>query len=995
MQRFSHFLIEDSDSEKSLGTTLPAHQSANAPNAAPHRSEGHENAWKGTILSLQRNAENAAPTAEQPAAPPAQQSRIGDALPTSLPHSSLPTSPSAHKLAETAGPPPNSQESGSSAIAQLALPAPELAVPIDSAGADAAPPHAEGAFSDLLSAHKDGIAPPAAGASDPTLANSSDKRISSGSPGARVAAAQEEEQGHSIKETRRSARTAAGPVATANSASTHRKGSNGEEGKGVFATSSPAAALTAEKAAAGRVSAAADARRGSTTALRSSSDAGQQRVTAGAEAHPSAALPGATDAAAPAREVAGPPRQKKASAGCGLFGLCKRKGNELTAAPARDSAERMRQSAEVQTAAQASPPVFAAAGSSKSPSGTSLSIPVAPDAAVSKGSLTHSREANFAESKGEGEGKEVAPPQPAHESPAQAPAGVEAPEPAPTSKEAHNEILPTADANVEEGRRGSAHGTPPASSVSEGPDAAPREAGELATVAAGSGEAQRPASKEHKGKRAKVVVRRRRQEPMEGRGGRAGSADGHETSESGGDAQSAAYSGEAKTSAIPSDRGSLRKGTARAAAVAVSGPLIDAAQPLPRSRAAAVGSRSSASHSRPRSHNGSTSGSRSYSYSYSYSNSDSASKSPAESSAAPLNVGAARRSMASDASLQRSVQESAALFGVRSARSPSSASQQSHKPIGMFLEEEEPLLSMPAYWRRVLLDLRARERRDAEEAAREWRELTFRPQIHTSPFRNHGAPEPTVMTDRSHTPLSGVREPPAYSPASGFSESCPGRYQIRRISPRLLGPRCSPKQPAPPPFKPLISEYAKSIARPRNRVFELLYKARSSSPPALNGVYMHRPQITKLASQLYPNRRSKDGNVTPYRKSVFDRLYRLRRSPDSGPTTSLSRDAAFTPSFQPQITDMAHRQSEMQPRESFGDRLYRHSRPPGGEDHAPFHEHEDFRDDSGPEHAISEIEDSGSSSCSSRSSFAMRSARAVPSDLDRRFSQTQAAVEAL
>ncbi|KAG5473622.1 hypothetical protein LSCM4_03692 [Leishmania orientalis] len=1017
MPRFSHFLIPDSGSETSVKAVLPAGESADAVDGSLHESATRGSAGKDIIHFLPRNAENAPPAAEKPVVPSLQLSTTRGISLISLPHASAPSSPGASRLAEAAGhqasllpssphvadvseaarPAISSQQSEDGANAQSVLSASEQTVLIDSADADAAPLHVEAASSRSLDLHKDRITSPAAGASGLPLAASSGKGILSVSPGARAAAVQEEGHTHLIKETRSLPRTTIRPVATADSASHHRKGSVEEGNKNVSVTPSSPTVVAAAGNAAGGASPTSDTRLVTTSAPCSTPAVDQQRNVAGAEAHPSDTLSRTAAPPSHAGEAAAPPKQKKSFACCRLFSLCKRKKKASAAASGRDSAARLVQSTAIQTEVQPSPAGFSAAAATESLSAQSLSIPVAPDAAAPKPSLVQLREANSAESKGEeGAGKEAALPPSAHESPAQTPAGLSVPDAAASSAEAHNELLRSADANVEEDRRDSAHGTPPASSDLEGPDAALKKPGDPAMATAGSGKAREPDTKERDRKRVKVLVRRRRPESEDSRGSQAGSADAQEASDSGEDARRSAHSGEAKVSkasTTPSVRDSLGERETRPSAVAVSGPLVKVRQPLPHSRVAAVASRSSASHSSP--HNGSKSFSGSGSYSYSYSSSYGASKSPAASSAASANVDAAQKSVASNTPRRRSAQESSTLSGMRSARNASSASKQSRKPTGMFEEEEEPLLCMPAYWRRILLDLRARERRDAEEAAREWRELTFRPQIHSNPYCSYAGVEPAVMADRSHTPLSGARESPAYSPASGFSEPSLTRYQVRRVSPRLLGPRCAPKQPAPPPFKPFISPYAKSIARPRHSVFNRLYKPRSLSPPALGEAYTHRPQITKLAYQLYPSRRSEDGDTIPCRRSVFDRLYHLRRSPDSSPTTPPYRRAANRPPFQPQITDMAHRQSAVLPRESFGDRLYRNGRSLRGENHAPFHTHEGFRDDSGTEHTISESEGSDSLSWSSQSSFAVRGPSTVSLDLDRRFSQTHAAVEAV
>ncbi|KAG5474193.1 hypothetical protein CUR178_04306 [Leishmania enriettii] len=1015
MPRFSHFLIPESDSETPIKSALPAGESADAGNGSLHESATRGNAGKDILRSLPRDAENAPPAAEQPAVPSLQLSTTRGISLISLPHASAPSSLGASRLAEAAGhqasllpssphvagvsgaarPAMSSQQSEDGADAQSVLSAPEYTVLTDSTETDAAPLHVEAASSRSLDVQKDRITSPAADASGLPLATSSRKVVPSVSPGARAAAVPEEGHTHLMKATHSLPRTTIRPVATADSASHHRKGSDEEGNENVSVTpSSPTVVATAGSDARG-ARPTSDARLVATSASRSTPAVRQQRDVAGAEAHPSDTLSRTAAPPSPAGEAAAPPKQKKSFACCRLFSLCKGKKKASAAASGRDSAARLVQNTAIQTEAQPSSAGFSPAAATESLSAQSLSIPVVPDAAAPKPSLVQLREANSAESKGEGgEGKKAALPPSAHESPAQTPAGLSVPGAAASSVEAHNELLRRADAKVEEDKRDSAHGTPSASSDLEGLDAALKEPGDPAMATAGLGKAREPNTKERDRERVKVPVRRRRQEPEGSRGSQAGSVDAHEASDSGEDARRSAHSSGAKVSKAsptPLVRDSLGERETRPSAVAVSGPLVRVRQPLPHLRVAAVASRSSASHSSPQNSSKSVSGSGSYSYSGSYG----ASKSPAASSAASAKMDAAQKSVASNTPRRRSAHESSTLSGMRSARNASSASKQSRRPTDMFEEEEEPLLCMPAYWRRILLDLRARERRDAEEAAREWRELTFRPQIHSNPYCSYAGVEPAVMADRSHTPLSGVRESPAYSPASCFSEPSLTRYQIRRVSPRLLGPRCAPKQPAPPPFKPFISPYAKSIARPRHSVFNRLYKPRSLSPPALGEAYTHRPEITKLACQLYPNRPSEDGGTVPCRRSVFDRLYHLHRSPDSSPTLPPYRRAANRPPFQPQITDMAHRQSAVLPRESFGDRLYRNGRSLRGENHAPFDTHEGFRDDSGTEHTISESEGSDSLSWTSQSSFAVRGPSTVSLDLDRRFSQTHAAVEAV
>ncbi|TPP52881.1 hypothetical protein CGC21_28780 [Leishmania donovani] len=533
----------------------------------------------------------------------------------------------------------------------------------------------------------------------------------------------------------------------------------------------------------------------------------------------------------------------------------------------------------------------------------------------------------------------------------------------------------------------SKNSTLPVPYVSQGPDAVHKEPDDPATAAAGSGDAEKPATKGRHVKRVKAVVRRRRSKLANGNGDSAGSAGSDKASDISEDEQRSAHSAEARvakasaTPSVPLDREKMPS------AATPSASSFKAKPPSPHSHAT-VAAPDSPTHTGSASYKGSGS----YSYSYGYSSSYSASNSLAASRTASSSIGSAQKPVASDAPRRRSAQASSARSIVRSAHVASSATKRSPMPTSILLQEEELPLSMPAYRRRVLLDLRARERRDAEEAAREWRDLTFRPQIHNS-YNNCLDASPAVTTDRSHSPFSESHGFPGYSSASGFSEPFPGRYRIRRVSPRLLQSRRAPQQPAPPPFKPVISEYAKNSVRPKLNVFTRLYKPRSSSPPAPGGTYPHKPEISKLACELYTRRRSEGDDATPPRRSVFDRLYNVRRSPSSSPTKSPSRSAMRRPSFKPQITERARRLSAMLPKVPFGERLYRNSLSPRRENHSPFRAREQFRGDYGTEQVMTNDRSKDRCSWSSQSSIAVRVTATASTDLDRRLSQTQATLE--
>ncbi|KPI82960.1 hypothetical protein ABL78_8019 [Leptomonas seymouri] len=364
----------------------------------------------------------------------------------------------------------------------------------------------------------------------------------------------------------------------------------------------------------------------------------------------------------------------------------------------------------------------------------------------------------------------------------------------------------------------------------------------------------------------------------------------------------------------------------------------------------------------------------------------------------------------------------------------------------LVLHEEEPPASMPAYQRRILLDLRARERRDAEEAARDLQELTFRPRIHTLPGKESSNTN-IIEKERSHSPMGSggqYNASPSYSPASGILELSPRRYVIRRMSPHLLLPRKAPQQPALPSFKPEINEYARKDMVHDRGVFHRLYRRSRSSSPVATPEYVHRPEISEFAKQLYtlprgrrlPSRQTNgvngaEGYSGMRYESVFTRLYRQRNSPSTSPNASPSRSAARPLTFHPQITELAQRQSEGVRREPVGDRLYRKARSPRREHHSPYQplhhenangsslkvhrgydEEEENVNDQGEydpqreyatqrEYGVGEVGVSRSdraswtSSALSQSSFSVKAPASMTAELHRTFSEKQATVEAV
>ncbi|GET90542.1 hypothetical protein, conserved [Leishmania tarentolae] len=716
----------------------------------------------------------------------------------------------------------------------------------------------------------------------------------------------------------------------------------------------------------------------------------QQRDAVEAEEHDSAQVSNATTVPLHAEEVVAPCK-KKPFFFCRLFSICKRKKPSRASIRGSEAQSAQTSVAEASTniVTQDSPVRVNAAKATEDYSERTLSVPVAPGAASSNHSSAHSSKANCAQLKEEEiEGGEASLLRSSNGPSADRFAGHPVPYAALRFNEAKNRSFNAVDAEAAEDGGASEYSTLLSPSALQGFDAAHKESGDLAMAAAESGDLQKPVAKELCAKRVKAVVRRRRSNPVKGSGDSAGSTILDNAPDDSENKQRSAHSAEAglvkasETLSVPFGR--EMSSEAASSASSVKGKQLP---PLSHRDVAAL-------QSPTQTHSGSYTGSGSYSYSYGYSRSYSTSSSLASSLTSPSRNNSAQEAVASDFAQRESAQESSALSGVRSARGASSASKRSHKATSILLQDDELPLSMPAYRRRVLLDLRARERRDAEEAAREWRDLTFRPRIY-NPYNNGFDTSLSGTADRSHSPFSESHGFPKHSSVYTFSEPSPGRYRIHRISPRLLQSRRAPQQPAPPSFKPVISQYAKDSVKPRFNVFERLYKPRSSSPPAPGDAYPHKPEISKLASELFTYHPSEGANTTPPRRSVFDRLYNMHRSRSSSPTWFPSRSAMPKPSFKPQITEMALQRSAMLPKESFGDRLYRNSRSPRCEHHSPFRTHDEFRGDYGTEHVMTNERSKDGSSWSSQSSFAVRDTATVSMDLNRCFSQTQATVEGM
>ncbi|CAJ1010412.1 hypothetical protein Q4I28_005726 [Leishmania naiffi] len=990
MERFSHFLVPDSDSDSAEEATLRANQSGNAADGSLLGSAAHEGTNKDSLHSSQRNTESPAPAAEQPADPPSSHhSADGNAVERSA---------------------PDSQEREGGADGQSVVSVAENAVNINSTGTGATPAPVEAAPSDLPDHRGDVMPPPAASASVSPPTALSEKRIPTASPGARAAAMKEKEAQQNVETPSppRAPTSSHGPAEPAPNHEASSDARNRPGAPGAPGTSSQmAAATTAVNAVAG-ATAASGAAPAAQVAPLSSTAAAPERAAANAEPRDSVESPPATNTH-PSEEEAVASADKKKSIFSRFFSFCKKKlstfcglcscctQEEAVSTASRSSeAQSGRASAReavANTEAQVTPEGTAAAEPNASPSEQALSIPVATRTA-SKHSSARSSKANAAELQGEQvAGEEAGLAQPMEETPAATPARNSASDTAPPPNETSNGPLGAADANADAAKDGgaSAHSALSGSRASQGPDAAHEGSDESAVSLKGSEKAQKPTSKGHSVKSAKADARHHRQEPADGSNESAKSADLDEASGSGEDTQRSAHSVEAEMAKTSTThRASHGRGKKKVSERTTSAPVGKGKRSSRHSHAAAAAGQSSGLHSPIHDDDESYSGSGSYSYGYSDSRTSNyaTASSPTSSS-----IAAAQEPVGSDDSLRRSA--------VRGAYDTSCASKRDPKAISVFLQDEEPLPFMPAYRRRILLDLRARERRDAEEAAMEWRELTFRPQIHNNPFSNYNDASPAVMTDRSHSPFSGARGFSVYSPASGFSELSPGRYQVHRMSPRLLEPRCAPQQPAPPPFKPVISYYAKNNVKPGLSVFKRLYKPRSSSQPVPRDDYTHRPTISNMARQLYSPGRgdrlqhhpSEDDIATPRRRSVFDRLYRMRRSSGPSPTTSPSRDATGRLSFQPQITDMARHQFALLPKESFGDRLYRNDRSPRRDIHAPFHAQENFSGDCGSEHVRTDDSNSDHSSSFSQSSFEVRDTPTASTDIDRHSSESQVAVE--
>ncbi|KAG5490307.1 hypothetical protein JKF63_00427 [Porcisia hertigi] len=553
------------------------------------------------------------------------------------------------------------------------------------------------------------------------------------------------------------------------------------------------------------------------------------------------------------------------------------------------------------------------------------------------------------------------------------------------SKATHNGLFGGDDAQGTGDGGALTHRTSSRSTTSQGVDVAPEESGESMRMLAGLEKAQGQAPEDSSVKHVKKVVRRHSKQHADKKYNTAVSENlERPPDKSEGVPQCALAEGvpSARTSVPPSSQDPLSEGKVMSSKVASAAASIKARQTPSHAVAARPSSPASDSRGGTYTESGSSS--------YIHSSRPRGSRRSEVSSTASTSLSFAQRQRVSGAPLRHSSKVSTAPSRVRSAHDASLASHQNHKLTSFLLQEEEHLLRMPAYQRRVLLDLRARERRDAEEAAREWRHLTFRPHIHSSPYNIGADAMRAVVTGRKHSPLASAHESPTYSPVSGFWEPSPGRYQIHRMSPRLLEPRCTPKQPAPPTFKPVISQYAKSSVKPACSVFKRLYRPRSLSPPAVGDGFTHRPNISQLARQLYEH--NPDDVAAPHSMSVFDRLYRMRKSPSSGRSTSPRCSVAPTQSFRSRSPEMEVSQSAMRPRQTLQDRPYRNDRPRGHESHSPFHTREEIHSDDGTEDVKAKDSNGGDLSLS-QLSFNTRDAVMTSTSLHH-FPKTQIEVEA-
>jgi hypothetical protein len=699
------------------------------------------------------------------------------------------------------------------------------------------------------------------------------------------------------------------------------------------------------------------------------------------------------DGSSPAAEA---PQKKKTSALCGIFSN-KKKADKDGAANAPSAAQPADQpvDATVNDRADASPP--------HEGSNSELSIPVAAGAGANEDQNSASQQQQEQEGthskKGESELGDAATAGAVPSTPAAPPAGDGAAASSLAQEQPHSPSqagseagapdtnpVPVKTSHTASSLSFATHSDTPkkeAEAVEEGgkeeaeqADAAP------ATAAAAVSDGKENNTKDRHVKRVKAVVRRKRQKPeqeavavsAEARRAHKQQGSDSETHSSPHDAPQEAEEPQeevrekethGKESASAARFTPQKKVSSERAAAEVAPARTSAAHSNKRSSHPSS-AKAAPTHSDPYSSYSSYSGSGSYSYSYSYSDSYTASSerneshSPSHHSTPKKAAPAVETSGAPPPQASKKQQQQPPVQSVQP-RSSAAASPlpnnnttaiESHftrwsvRADDLVLREEEPPASMPAYQRRILLDLRARERRDAEEAARDLRELTFRPRIHVLPGQEANRSN-IIEEERSHSPMGGGCVSPSYSPASGFSDVSPRRYSIRHISPHLLEPRKAPPQPAAPSFKPEISEYARKEVATDRGVFQRLYHPDTAPTPVAAPTYSHKPEISDYAKQLYPVPRggrlpsrnadhSNRDDSAVRRESVFDRLYRQRNSPGTSPNASPSRSAAHPPSFHPQITELARRQAEGVPKEPVGERLYRSARSPRGEDRSPY-----------------------------------------------------------
>ncbi|KPA80664.1 hypothetical protein ABB37_04848 [Leptomonas pyrrhocoris] len=795
------------------------------------------------------------------------------------------------------------------------------------------------------------------------------------------------------------------------------------------------------------------------------------------------------DEPAPATEA---PRKKKTSAACGP--CSKKKADKKKVSGAGETADEQPADQAVDVAVDAAEGAAATTSPHREGSAGALSIPVAAGAELSedprsasqqeeppkeeKSDLQHSADASAeAPATSTVTGMEEVPHQPPQENEAAAAAAADPNQAtAPTPQTASSLSSASRSASFKEHADGAEEEDRMKKAKKSGEAESAKGAVPAAATADKGGEPEKLA-KGHHTKRVKAVVRRKREKPKEDVAGdttrednraKASDAKAHSTSR-----DAAQQPEEEKVSVKEATQGSKAASTSHLTSkTKASSDKLAAADSTAPDRASAKHSNKRASlppsAKEPLKHSGSYGSHSSYSgsgsYSYFYSNSytgsserDASKKGKGEQentvlsfSAPPLASSKHAAHSAPNPQLPSPPAASALQLTQQTEGSRPQNGAEVHFPRwsvradDLTLREVELPATLPAYQRRILLDLRARERRDAEEAARDLQELTFRPRIHTLPgqevYRNN-----LIEEDRSHSPIGGGgggggrrNESPSYSDVS------PRRYSVRHLSPRLLEPRKAPPQPALPSFTPEITEYARKEVSHDRSVFQRLYNHSSPPSPGSAPTYSHRPEISDFAKQLYPvprgrrlpsrpnESRSRDREDSGLRReSVFDRLYRQRNSPSTSPNTSPSRSGARPPSFHPQITAMAQRQWEGVPKEPVGDRLYRNARSPRRENRSPYHRDNDddsrsdllnghrphdnkevnvndqgeydpqrdyaTRREYGMGEAVVPQSDrtSWTSSSLSRSSFSMKGPASVKGELRRTFSEKQAAVEAV